>query len=369
MLEHKSRRLVQVSASLDPRLGGPHRVVSDTSEILTRYFDFQNIVFGEAKNRGKNMIIENTTMNNRYGFLTKIPSSRARRALNDADVLLLHGYYLYSTLIGLLYSRTSNIYVMPHGSLENYQEHIGQLRKILFRLVARLLLRGRHITFMVASHSELNSAQNVFPNSRIEVVGLGINFSNNVPEELALPRDPVILYTMSRIAPIKRIDLCIRAIAELNVNEVKYHLEVIGTGEKHLEESLRQLVLSLNLSDSVTFRGFLDGKAKNLASQSADIFLLTSENENFALGVAEAISAFKPVIVSKFVAMHEFVDEHEVGITLSTLESAELAQAIEKVVENYATYQLNCLKSRSLLNWEFVIKSWIRVLTSDEKSK
>lgn len=158
--------------------------------------------------------------------------------------------------------------------------------------------------------------------------------------------------------------MCIRALYKLNSSKQSYTLEIIGSGDCRLENRLRNLVAELNLDNCVTFSGHLESIKKTDAASRADIFLLPSENENFAVAVAESISLGKPVVVSKFVAMHEFVDCHHTGITINSLDVDSLARAIEYVYRNYAKFQENCLESAHLLDWMEVQKKWLQVLKS-----
>jgi glycosyltransferase involved in cell wall biosynthesis len=269
-----------------------------------------------------------------------------------------------STLIALFYSQTKNIFLMPHGSLEAYQNKKSRVIKYLFRQVVKGLLRGRRIHFLAASNSETISVLEIYPDVEVTVVGIGIHTTSVNLEKFPSPKEPIKLFCLSRISEKKRIDLCIRALYKLNSSKQSYTLEIIGSGDCRLENRLRNLVAELNLDNCVTFSGHLESIKKTDAASRADIFLLPSENENFAVAVAESISLGKPVVVSKFVAMHEFVDCHHTGITINSLDVDSLARAIEYVYRNYAKFQENCLESAHLLDWMEVQKKWLQVLKS-----
>lgn len=341
MLSHRNRTLVQVSASLDSKLGGPQTVVISTQDILAANFDLKLIVFGSCSIQDTQTKVLPTLRNNRYGF----PSLKIKRyglkEFKNAEILLIHGFYLFSTLIALFYFPTRNVYLMPHGSLEAYQNKKGRVRKYLFRRVVKWLLHGRSIHFLVGSDSETISILEIYPDMKLTVVGLGIDTTSARLEKSTGPKEPVKLFCLSRISAKKRIDLCIQALSKLNSSKQSYTLEIIGSGDVDLENELRDLVSDLNLDDDVTFSGFLEGVEKTDAILRSDIFLLPSENENFAVAVAESISLGKPVVVSKFVAMHEFVDRHCTGITINSLKVDTLVEAIENVQETMPHFKKN----------------------------
>jgi glycosyltransferase involved in cell wall biosynthesis len=348
------------------KYGGPPKVVTETLEYLTKNFEHNLIVFGTSNMPTINyqVCINPTFLNNRYGLRLRQPTRAAKKLIRDTDIILLHGFYLFSTLIGIYYSKTKTIFIMPHGSLEKYQEQKRRLSKSIFRILFRKLLNGRKINFLVASKSEADSILNIFPSEKVSVVGLGINnYSLNSDTDYEI-HDPVVLYCLSRITKKKRIDLCIQAISELNKTKKKFRLDIFGSGEVKLEFNLKKLTKDLNLENYVKFRNFLDEASKSNVFSELDIFLLPSENENFAIAVAESISAGKPVIVSRHVAMHEFVDLHKTGLTINSLDVQEIINAINKISSNYRFYSRNCINSAYLLSWGEVTKNWVKVLKS-----
>ena len=367
-------RLLQVSATLDKRLGGPPTVVWELNPHLNQSFDHEIFVFGKTDSVSRNMKTFPTILDNRFGLIRRPMKSQYRERIVNANILLIHGFYLFSTLYAVAISKSKNIFLMPHGSLEAYQEKKSKFRKLLFRFAMKIALGDRSLRILVASESEVNSVYALFPNWRINKVGLGI------PDEIAYGNNsftekhqPLRLLCFSRIAEKKRIDLCLQALAELNKLDQRYLLTIAGTGDPDLIHELHSLCKNLDLESYVTFRGHLadEIEIRSLFEES-DILLLPSENENFAIAVSESIGFSVPVIVSKFVAMHDFVDEHSTGVTLNELSLPALVDAILKVEQNYSYFRDNCENSRGLLSWTNVSRNWIKVLidsgfSSDEK--
>lgn len=362
MSTNKNRTLVQVCASLEPKLGGPPRVIKDTFTRLSATFNTSLIVFGNTDLHINGLIHIPTLFNNRYGFCIEYPKRQLRDTLNNADIILIHGFYLYSTLIAILHSRTGLLFVMPHGSLETFQEAQGRMRKKIFCLFLRIFLRGRAIHFLVASQSERDSVISKFPNSTVTVVGLGVNI--RIPVELNHTRsfNEIRLFCLSRITEVKRIDLSIKATAILREQDERYKLDIYGEGDSKLTESLLQLRSNLGLEDHVNFFGFVDNDKKLEVLVNSDILLLPSENENFAIAAAEAVAAGRPVVVYKNVGFHDFVDRYKTGVTIDTLDEFSVASAIKVIVDDYCFYQQNCLNHAVQLSWDTVIAKWIAEL-------
>jgi glycosyltransferase involved in cell wall biosynthesis len=79
-------------------------------------------------------------------------------------------------------------------------------------------------------------------------------------------------------------------------------------GEPAYESSLRMLVNDLGLSRRVHFSGQVEGEAKSLAFWNADICVVPSYTENFAMVVAEALAHGVPVVASRGTPWKELVE-------------------------------------------------------------
>lgn len=365
MIKRQNIKIVVVSASLERRLGGPVAVVQGINKYLNAESETINLVFGTSDIDLAKVYTFKTFLNNRYGFTSRRTPKLFRDNLATADIILIHGYFLFSTILAIRYAKNGRIFVMPHGSLERYQSKRGVFRKRLFDYVFKITLGGRKFTFLVGSNSEVDSVIERFPDTRVLVVGLGVEEVSSQRRILNDYNRPVELLCMSRIAEKKRIDLCIRAVAELNSSDRKFNLKIYGSGDNKLEVDLKELAQRLDVSDSVHFCGFANEEVRRRAFSDSDIFLLPSQNENFAVAVAESIFELRPVVVSRFVAMHEFVDEFEVGITLRELDSGVLALAILDLIQDYDKYVRNCESNRELLSWTHVSEVWLRALLED----
>jgi glycosyltransferase involved in cell wall biosynthesis len=197
------------------------------------------------------------------------------------------------------------------------------------------------------------------------VVGLGISPSAELAPKNILHGEVVQLFCLSRIAAKKRIDLCLQAIKLLRNSDINFHLSIYGSGEKSLENDLRKLAIELEIDEDVEFRGHVNNIERINAFSESHIFLLPSENENFAVAVAESIQSLRPVVISKNVAMHEFVEMHKSGITIEKLSPEDLANGILEVVQNYQNYVSNCKVSRDYLSWDKVFENWLRAINGE----
>jgi glycosyltransferase involved in cell wall biosynthesis len=148
-----------------------------------------------------------------------------------------------------------------------------------------------------------------YPRERIRVVPLRIDVDAlaeqpGEDELVALRRQSraegkrVLLY-VGRIAGNKRIDLLIRALAQLQRSNVM--LVVVGDvtlndAARVLHPELEALAAQLGVANQVVFTGRVPEVTPYL--HMADIVLLPSQHEGFGVPVAEAMAAGTPVIAS-----------------------------------------------------------------------
>jgi glycosyltransferase involved in cell wall biosynthesis len=104
--------------------------------------------------------------------------------------------------------------------------------------------------------------------------------------------------SLSRIHPKKGLERLLRAWAIVEAGHPGWRLQIAGPAEDRYDVQLRALASSLGLA-RVSIEGPIYGDAKLAAYRRADLFVLPTLNENFAMTVAEALAAGIPVIATK----------------------------------------------------------------------
>lgn len=111
------------------------------------------------------------------------------------------------------------------------------------------------------------------------------------------PRRRTVL-SIGRIAPEKRVDLTIRAVAEL-VREPEYddlQLLIVGEGLGSTLEELKLLASAKLREDRVHFHPFIYGDQKASLMASVDVLALPSPHETFSITTTEVMSSGVPVV-------------------------------------------------------------------------
>ncbi|MEP7066661.1 MAG: glycosyltransferase [Gemmatimonadota bacterium] len=153
---------------------------------------------------------------------------------------------------------------------------------------------------------------------------------------------------LSRLHPVKRVEMLLDAWPAIRLRRPNARLVIAGDGEPSYVGKLR--ARAEQLGDSVTFAGYVDGDAKQSLLQSARVFVLPSQHENFGVAVLEALACGVPVVISPEVQLSAFVSEHSLGIVSdpspSALADSVVAALDDRVLRERCRKQGQALVSR-----------------------
>ena len=105
----------------------------------------------------------------------------------------------------------------------------------------------------------------------------------------------VVAVIAGRLAPIKRLDVALQAVAAARAAGAPLRLVVVGDGE--LRGRLEAHSEALGLEDHVHFAGFRDDMPGVVAA--ADLALLTSDNEGTPVALIEAAAGGRPAVATQ----------------------------------------------------------------------
>ncbi|MBU3699713.1 MAG: N-acetyl-alpha-D-glucosaminyl L-malate synthase BshA [Candidatus Kapabacteria bacterium] len=129
------------------------------------------------------------------------------------------------------------------------------------------------------------------------------------PLERHLKKDgEFILMHVSNFRPVKRVQDCVRILAEVR-KKVNARLVFVGDGPERSDAE--RLCRDLGVEEFVTFLGKQSALPEILSV--ADIFLLPSQQESFGLSALEAMSCSVPVVATNIGGIPEVVKHDETG--------------------------------------------------------
>lgn len=161
---------------------------------------------------------------------------------------------------------------------------------------------------------------------------------------------------LGRIHPIKGLDMLLPAWGMLQDRYPNWRLRIVGPDHRGYLAKMQALARELRLA-RVEFVPAVAGpdKAKELAE--ADLFVLPSYSENFAISVAEALAAGLPAIVTKG-APWGGLERHQAGWHID-IDTKALIEALDVAMSTSRTeLEEMGLRGRQWMSHEF---SWEKI--------
>ncbi|MGI0080430.1 MAG: glycosyltransferase family 4 protein, partial [Nitrososphaerales archaeon] len=155
-------------------------------------------------------------------------------------------------------------------------------------------------------------------------------------------KDAKILLVVARMDPIKGQDVAIKALSHVSKVRSDVKLLLAGNGSfsssskgglghskgQVWKNSLKGLVEELQIKDRVIFTGYMDAGPLRAAYSIADISLVPSKSEGFALTTIESWLYKRPVIVSTGAGSAEVVNDGVSGYVFERENDKQLSEKI-----------------------------------------
>lgn len=252
-----------------------------------------------------------------------------QRLVGRADVIHVHSSKagFIGRLASFLRGRSQECLFSPHGwSFWAAQGLESRFYVQLERMAARWC---RTIVALSGDERDAGLAQQIGRPEQYRVIPNGVRL-----ERFDLPREPVRgrILMVGRLAPPKRPDLALRALASVRetIPEVELHL----VGEGPLRREAEALTAELGLNGAVRFLGNREDVPELLAT--AECALLASDYEGCPLVVVEAMAASVPVVATEVGGTAELVEQGRTGELGPRGDARGLAAALELVLGNPA---------------------------------
>ncbi len=370
-------RVLQVSAGLDPTIGGPPVATIQTVlalgeqglvNELAYVFDVAKtgVVENVAPLRRAGIVMHGFPVTQalglgvRWGFSPRFAWWLVRNA-RRYDVLHMHGAWTFTTLVGLLSARIMRriAVLSPHESLTDFDRAKSSL---LARLVKRTLRRFYLTTFsavVVASGCEQRDSGD--PVGRRSVV-----IPHAVPlvaQPARVPtsprRRPLVVGFLGRLHAKKNLDVVIESIARL---DDKLSLWVAGDGPER--DRLLRLARERRVDERIAWLGFVREHEKPAFLRGIDLLVMPSAYESFGVSAVEALAAGVPVIVSPAVGVADVVRRYGCGLVVDA-DAASVADALARLAREPALLERLRRTTTAAVEAEFSAESHGRRLRAE----
>lgn len=130
----------------------------------------------------------------------------------------------------------------------------------------------------------------------------------------------------------KKVDITIRAFAELKKQYKHARLVIVGEGPK--KEELIRLAQELDVADSVVFKGQLPNKLVLAEMEQAHFFVMPSVNEGFGIVYLEAMASGCIAIGTRGEGIADMIVDGENGFLVGANQYMEVKNAMQWCLEN-----------------------------------
>ena len=231
-------------------------------------------------------------------------SSSLARALHElapkADVIHDHGLWLMPNVdagrAALLAGKP--FIVAPRGMLAPAALAFSRLKKRIVWVLLQGKVVRRAACIHATSEQEHDEIRAFGLNNPVAIIPNGIDLPEPKARSMSGTAAGRIVLSLGRIHPKKGLDRLVRAWATLEAVHPDWRLRIVGPDERGHAGELIALAAELK-ARRVSVEKSVAGDAKVAAYQQADVFVLPTLNENFAITVAEALAAGTPVIATK----------------------------------------------------------------------
>ena len=218
-------------------------------------------------------------------------------ALNKKiDILHSHNLWTMPNIYPSVISHKYNIplFYSPRGTLSKWAFESGSFAKKIFWPLLQRKALDRVFCFHATAYSEYQDIRNNGFSQPVAIIPNGIDMYQ---KKYHKSYQKNILF-LGRIHKKKGLDVLIKSWALVEKKFPEWKLIIAGPDNQGYLNFVKILASDLGLK-RISFVGELIGERKYQAYGEANIFVLPTYSENFAMTVAEALMMGTPAIVSK----------------------------------------------------------------------
>ena len=329
-------RILQISSASS--FGGGERYVVDLSNALVA--------------RGHDLFAAlrpNSPLISHLGIpKSNVKTIPLRNALDPQSARAL-AKFVKSEQIDVVHAHMARDYSLAAYAVRRRPAKFVVTRHVLFplsRLHSRTLSRATKIIAVSGAVAKQLRGQGLVPDDRIALVHNGIDAErysracDGFDRKLFLtskniPADRFLISSIGELRKLKRHDDFIRAAAIVSEKVTGVHFVIAGVDTSPKGETKHELIRlaeELNLTDTVSFLGWLDDADKLLCA--TDVFVSASETESFGLSIVEAMATGTTVVATRTEGAQEVLENDRTGLLVPIGDVDQLAASIVRLLSD-----------------------------------
>lgn len=255
---------------------------------------------------------------------------------NNYDAIHVHTVKNLATIVGLLkpflkaslIAKISGAWEFQGGLLDPALEH-----RFTYRLRNHFVKRYDYLQTISAYTRQKLEAAGYSPN-KIQMIPNAVDLSRFQcdREREREKRSYVNIVFGGRMAPVKGLDVLIKAWVKVMSNCGDQEPRLLLAGEGPIKEQLVELVEKLQLNQSITFMDWVPEIVEVL--KYADIYVQPSLQEGLPNSVLEAMAAALPIVATRVSGNEDLVVDSKNGVLVEVSCVDELAEALCKLIGN-----------------------------------
>jgi len=176
------------------------------------------------------------------------------------------------------------------------------------------------------------------------------------------PNDKLILF-VGRFVPLKNLPFMIKGVSEVMKSDNEVKLMLVGEGPLYAQ--ITGIVSQLGIKKNVIFAGSVTHAALPEYYSASDLFLLTSNYDNFPNVVIEAMACGLPVIGTRVGGVPQLLEEGIRGFCIENNNISELKDTVLKVINDKRLCreigERNIKFARENYSWERSAQRFLKV--------
>lgn len=222
---------------------------------------------------------------------------------------------------------------------------------------SRVIKAAIHADAVIAVNEQLKSALLTRGYARPDMAFVVPNMVTLTPEQRALrlsnaPQTPPVIGTLARFVPEKGLDVFLDALEILHRRGVAVRARIGGDGPER--DNLKEQADGLGIADRVDFLGWVNDRAAFYAA--LDMYCLPSRAETFGIVVLEALQHKLPVVATNCNGVRQLADGRHVGLFVPVEDANALADAIERLLQDWTLAQRLAASGYALVEEKYDIQ-------------
>ena len=272
----------------------------------------------------------------------------------EPDIIHVHNRFFFSTLLAASWKKITRaeipLVTTVHTGGFPATGGIGELLGRTYRATITRRVLAYSDRLIAVSNSIQENVTSLVGSVEVDVLYSGVDTDVYYPDP-EHQWDKEVLY-VGRLVENKGIRTLINSFERVLCSHPSAELRIVGPGP--LEDQLKSRCSTLDISESVQFKGYVDDVASEM--RQVDVFCLPSLSEGLPLTVLEAMASKLPVIATPVGGIPEVISHGENGILVPKNEPDDLGLQISDLLGNrHRATEIGAQARKSVLgrySWE-----------------